>query len=163
VDLYIHSPIRLHGVVLDFKHRENFTFFTLIRNEPTLTNYQQIRRDSCAASTDLRDNVPVKGWLQIPEQQFFLGLWQVSRVAPPPDRHEPSHRVEQLCLTGMNQSPPCGGRGGAARALRKFGGGGGFSWFTTINLHFLAWINIILREIHIKPDYVPKFKHKVPV
>jgi hypothetical protein len=33
MDLYIHSPIRLHGVVLKLvKHRDNFTFtFTLVR------------------------------------------------------------------------------------------------------------------------------------
>jgi hypothetical protein len=30
VDLYIHSPIRLHGVMLKLvKHRDNFTFFSL--------------------------------------------------------------------------------------------------------------------------------------
>jgi hypothetical protein len=27
MDLYIHSPIRLHGVVLEVKNRENFSFF----------------------------------------------------------------------------------------------------------------------------------------
>jgi hypothetical protein len=27
MDLYIHSPIRLHGEVLIVKHRDNFTFY----------------------------------------------------------------------------------------------------------------------------------------
>jgi hypothetical protein len=26
VNIYLHSPIRLHGVVLSLKHRDNFTF-----------------------------------------------------------------------------------------------------------------------------------------
>jgi hypothetical protein len=28
VDLYIHFPICLHGIVLNFKHRDSFTLFT---------------------------------------------------------------------------------------------------------------------------------------
>jgi hypothetical protein len=33
VELHLHSPLRLHGVVLSYKHRDNFTYFTLLEQE----------------------------------------------------------------------------------------------------------------------------------
>jgi hypothetical protein len=48
VDLYIHSPIRLHGVVL--KHRNNFNFHLFIRgyfNDATSSSGYIVSRISC--------------------------------------------------------------------------------------------------------------------
>jgi hypothetical protein len=60
VDLYIHSPIRLHGVVLKFvEHRDNFTFLPTMQFNNVLSVESQsiFRRNMSPPSSELKSKL----------------------------------------------------------------------------------------------------------